>query len=162
MATPLPPSMYYPIKSLNDNDTTNTKNIIDTNTKNVKIDTINLPLINKKVTGINIATLPVENGFITIHINAITGPNGSINITKPGSGTPMSFNGLINNKITLGADPFNKIPFIGKESITVLLNTPFNENILINELSYNIVNPINYKKVAIIFLTVYFIVTILM
>lgn len=124
------------------------------------VSTINLPILNKSLTGVNIATINANNGFIDININALTGRNGSISIAKPGM-APVNYTGLVNKIIHLGSDNNNTIPFIGKQTITIILNAPPNETILVNQLTYDSTIPINYKKCAFIFLTVYFILTLI-
>jgi len=120
------------------------------------VNTITLPVLNKSLSGVNIATLNVNNGYLDVNINALTGPNSTISISKPGM-SPLTLNGIIKQNIHIGSDNFNKLPFIGKQSVNVIFNAAPNETILVKEISYKSSAPLNYKKIAFIFLAVYFI-----
>jgi len=127
------------------------------------VSTVNLPISNKSFTqGINIATIPVENSFLDISLIATTGHSSSISIVKNGL-NPENYIGNINTKLHLGSDISNKIPFVGKQTVTVIINVSQNETVFINSLNYNLPNkPLNYKTLAIIFLIVFFILNIFM
>lgn len=118
-----------------------------------------LPINNSVFTGISIINVDVENSFVTLNLNAITGPSSSISIIKPGL-KPVNYSGKINNVIKLGSDVLNTMPFIGKQTITIVLTASINENIIINRFDYGESNKIDYKKFAIIFLIVFFILNI--
>jgi len=123
------------------------------------ISVINLPITNTSLGGLNIATIEANNGYIDIFIHALVGPNSSITIKKP-EGTPVVYKGVVNKMIHLGADPSNTFPFFGKQNVTIILNAPPDESILVNQIMYKTSTPINYKKCATIFLTVYFILNV--
>jgi hypothetical protein len=125
------------------------------------VSTVNLPITNKSfIEGINVATIPVENSFLNISLNATIGENSSISIVKVGLG-PENYTGNINTNLHLGSDIFNKKPFIGKQTVTVLINVAPNETVFINNLTYNFPKkPVNFKTLGIIFLIVFFILNI--
>ena len=133
----------------------------DKSTISSNVNTINLPILNKSLSGVSIATVNVENGYLDLNINALTGPNSTINIAKPGM-NPITLNGIIKKTIHIGSDNFNKLPFIGKQTINVIFNAAPNETILVNQLNYKSSSPLNYKKIAFIFLAVYFIINMLL
>ena len=142
MATPIPSTTLSPLNILN---------------------TITLPINNKSYTqGINIGTLIVENSFLDISLVATTGPNSSISFIKNGL-SPISYSGNINTNLQLGSDISNKIPFIGNQSVTLVINVADNESVHINDLIYKSSSTsINYKTLGIIFLIVFFIFNICM
>ena len=120
-----------------------------------------LPIINSKITGINIINIQVDNNnFLDVTLNAIIGPNSSISIIKPGINA-INYNGDVNNILHLGSDISNKIPFRSIQNVNIVLNVAPNETIIINELSYKINVPINYKLILFIFLIIFFIINIL-
>ena len=123
------------------------------------INSILLPIKNNNFTGISIANISISNNFLDITINAIIGPNSSISIIKQGM-TPINYNGNVNTTLHLGSDFFNKMPFNFNQNINIVLNAAPNETIIINELSYKINIPINYKQILLIFLIVFFILNI--
>jgi hypothetical protein len=124
------------------------------------VNTIILPITNKTFTqGINIATISVENSFLDICLIGTIGNNSSISIIK-NTLNPENYTGNINKKIHLGSDISNKIPFIGKQTVTVIINVSQNETIFIDTLNYKENKPINFKTLAIIFLIVFFILNI--
>jgi hypothetical protein len=126
------------------------------------VNTINLPISNKSFTqGINIATIPIENSFLDISLIATTGHSSSISIIKNGL-NPENYIGNINTKLHLGSDISNKTPFIGKQTVTIIINVSENETIFIDTLNYKQNKPLNYKTIAIIFLIVFFILNIFM
>lgn len=121
------------------------------------VSSVTLPLLNKVLVGVNVATMNVNNGFLDISINAFTGPNSSISITKPGMEQPLTFTGMVRKTIHLGLDPTNTLPFIGKQPITIILNAAPNETIIVKQLSYKSSKPMDYKKITFVFLAVYFV-----
>jgi len=127
------------------------------------INTINLPITNKSFTqGIYIATIPIENSFLDISLDATVGNNSSISIVKNGF-NPENYIGNINTKIHLGSDISNKTPFIGKQTVTLIINVSQNERVFINNLNYKLPNkPVNFKTLGIIFLIVFFVLNIFM
>ena len=124
------------------------------------VNTITVPVLNTSLKGINIATVNANNGFLDININALTGPNSSISIVKPGSAPTITLTGLVKKSIRIGSDPSNRLPFIGKQSINIIFNAAPNESILVSQLSYKSGGLKNkdYKKIAFIFLAVYFVI----
>ena len=120
-----------------------------------------LPITNSEITGINIINIQVDNNnFLDVTLNAIIGPNSSISIIKPGINA-INYNGDVNNILHLGSDISNKIPFRSIQNVNIVLNVAPNETIIINELSYKINVPINYKLILFIFLIIFFIINIL-
>ncbi len=119
------------------------------------VSVLSLPIVNKSLTGVNVVTLNVNNGFLDI--NAITGLNSSITISRPGL-NPITYSGVIRKNIHLSSDYSNTIPFIDTQTVTVILNAAPGENILVKQLTYKGSKPIDYKKATII-LFVFFILT---
>ena len=128
--------------------------------RNTNVNTVNLPITNKSFTpGVNIATITVENSFLDVCLNATIGPNSNINFVRNGL-SPEIYTSDINSNLHIGSDISNKTPFIGKQTITVIINVAPNETIYISNLNYKTSKPLNYKTLAIIFLIVFFILNI--
>ena len=124
------------------------------------INVVSLPINNNTFTGINVATISISNSFLDISLKAICGNNSNITIIKPGA-TPITYNGVVNTNLKLGSDIYNKIPFIGKQTIIIIFNAVANESITINQLNFKGSVAIDYKKFLIIFLIVYFVLNII-
>jgi len=125
------------------------------------VNTITLPILNKNYTGINVATFIVTKEFVEIKIDASTGPTSSISILKPGYNS-LSFTNQIKERVIVGRDLYNQLPFNKPSSISILIAASPNENVIINSLTMHKKVHYNYQHIVIlfciIFLIVYFVV----
>lgn len=121
------------------------------------VNTIALPILNKNYTGINVATFIVTKDFVEIKINASTGPTSSISILKPGYNS-VTFTNQINEKVIIGRDLDNRLPFNTPSSISILIAASPNENVIVNSLTMHKKIHYDYQHVFILFCIVFSII----
>jgi len=127
---------------------------------NSTVSTTSLPIFNQNFNSVVVASISVvKNSFLELYLNANIEKSSSINIIIPGL-SPLNLKGNLDNVfLRIGSDINGTLPFNQAQTITIMFNCALNETINVKLLNYKLINVIDYKKIIIIFLIVYFFIS---
>ena len=121
---------------------------------------INLPINRLVLNSSSVASIPVvKNSFLDIKLSASIGSTSTINIIREFNDI-LYFSGKVNKNFRIGGDPTNKIPFTRNQTVNIIFNIGAGETITVENFSYNLNTPLNFKIIIFIFLIVYFTINV--